>query len=240
MKIKKTQTEDKKKIAIFTIPNLFTYLNIICGFISILYIIEQNYNISAIFILLGMLFDFLDGFSAKLLKQYSELGKQIDSFADMLTFGVAPIVLAYANNNYISLIYKISLLIYFTGIIYRLSRYNIEPETKTGLFKGLPSTFSGGFIAVLQIWFPVALSHKYSFLIFLFLAFLSVSTLPYKKVRITNIYDAIILLAAIVSYVFIKKYAILFAFLIYLFSGFYYFTKDIIVKKRLKHKELSK
>src|SRR4030042_4615880 len=136
MKINKSNPKTNRNYEILTIPNLFTYLNIICGFASIIYVIDQNINISGIFILLGMLFDFLDGFSAKLLKHHSELGKQIDSFADMLTFGVSPIVLVYASNiTHINWIYKISLLIYFTGIIYRLSRYNMEPESKTGIFK---------------------------------------------------------------------------------------------------------
>src|SRR4030043_450849 len=172
---------------ILKIPNLFTLLNILCGFFSILYAIEENYNISGILILFGMLFDFLDGYSARLLNQQSEIGKQFDSFADMLTFGLSPCILVYAcNYENIGIIYKSSIIIFFISIIFRLSKYNMDTEKQIDIFFGLPSTFSGGFIAFLIIWFPIVFSYQISFLIFILLAVLSVSNIPYNKIKVNN------------------------------------------------------
>lgn len=220
---------------IFRIPNLFTLLNIICGFFSILYVIDQNYNIASILILLGMLFDFLDGFIAKLLNQPSEFGMQLDSFADVLTFGAAPVVLIYGSNYHLNegLFYKISLLIYFIAIVYRLSKYNIIGTNKDGTFKGVPSTFSGGFISIIAIWFPIFYTYTYSSSIFIILALLSISNIPYKKVKITNIYHAMILLILILACIIIDyKYVIFYAFVIYFLSGFY----NVILEKFFKKK----
>jgi CDP-diacylglycerol---serine O-phosphatidyltransferase len=217
-KSKLNLTED-----VFRIPNFFTLLNIICGFISILFVIDQNYNIAGMCILFGMLFDFLDGFTAKLLGKPSEFGKQLDSFADVLTFGAAPVVLAYGSINHqnIGIIYKISLLIYFIAIVYRLTKYNIIGTNKDGKFRGLPSTFSGGFISILAIWFPVVFTNKFSFIIFILLALLSISNIPYNKIRIANIFHALMLLLIIIAYIFFDKYLLFTAFIIYFLSGFY-------------------
>jgi CDP-diacylglycerol---serine O-phosphatidyltransferase len=219
---------------IFRIPNLFTLLNIIAGFFSILFVIDQNYNIAGILIILGMLFDFLDGFTAKILNQPSEFGMQLDSFADVLTFGAAPVVLVYGSMYHLNqgLFYKISLLIYFIAIVYRLSKYNIIGTNKDGTFRGLPSTFSGGFISIIAIWFPIFYSYNYSIVVFLFLALLSISNIPYKKIKFTNIYDALILLLLIIAFIFFDKYVLLFTFIIYFLSGFY----NILIEKYKKRK----
>ena len=220
---------------IFRIPNLFTLLNIVCGFFSILYVIDQNYNIASILILLGMFFDFLDGFIAKLLNKPSEFGMQLDSFADVLTFGAAPVALVYGSTYHLNqgLIYKISLLFYFVAIVYRLSKYNIIGTNKDGTFRGVPSTFSGGFISVIAIWFPVFYSYPFSCLIFVALAVLSMSNIPYYKVKITSIYHALILLALILACILIDyKYVIFYTFVVYFFSGFYNLIVDKFIKKR--------
>jgi CDP-diacylglycerol---serine O-phosphatidyltransferase len=227
---------------VIRIPNLFTLANIICGFISILFVIDQNYNIAGMCILFGMLFDFLDGFTAKLLRQSSEFGMQLDSFADVLTFGAAPVILTYGSlaHNNMGIVYKISLLIYFISIVYRLSKYNIIGTNKDGKFRGLPSTFSGGFISILVIWFPVFYSNNYSFLIFIFLALLSISNVPYNKLRISSIIHALVLLAFIITYIFFDKYILLSAFIIYILSGFYNVIADFIKKSFSNKKEVKR
>lgn len=218
---------------IFKIPNLFTLLNIICGITSIFYAIEQDYSISGILILLGMLFDFLDGYSAKLLNQYSEFGEQIDSFADLISFGIAPTILVfvYSYEN-INLIYKLSLLAFILSIIYRLSKYNLNIKQQKNIFSGLPSTFSGGFIAFLILWFPIVFSYQISFLIFIILAILSITNIPYNKIRIQKINDIIIVGIFIVLYLFFKKYLILLLFVFYFFSGFFNLIVNIIKKNQ--------
>ena len=224
---------DKNKNDILKIPNLFTLLNMLCGIISIFFAIDTNFSISGILILLGMLFDFLDGYSARLLNQQSEFGKELDSFADIITFGLSPAILVFVYNyKNMNIILQLSLIIFILSIIYRLSRYNLDYEKQKNVFSGLPSTFSGGFIAFLVLWFPIIFSFQYSFLLFIFLA--SVSNIPYKKFRINNFYQSIILIIFVFLYLIFKKYLILIIFILYILSGFLNITFDFI--KRLQKK----
>jgi CDP-diacylglycerol---serine O-phosphatidyltransferase len=77
-------------IKMFNIPNLFTAANLICGIFAILLSLTGFVHLAPFILFLAMFFDFLDGFLARLLKQQSELGKQLDSLADMISFGLAP------------------------------------------------------------------------------------------------------------------------------------------------------
>jgi len=87
----------------FSIPNLITALNLISGTIAIIAALLGRIDIAPYFIFLGAIFDFFDGFTARLLKKSGELGKQLDSLADMVTFGCAPGVIMF-----IMLIFSIS------------------------------------------------------------------------------------------------------------------------------------
>ncbi len=78
---------------LFSIPNITTALNLLCGIIAILLSLAGRIDLAPFAIYLGAIFDFLDGFLARKLNAHSELGKQLDSLADMVTFGVAPGVL---------------------------------------------------------------------------------------------------------------------------------------------------
>jgi CDP-diacylglycerol--serine O-phosphatidyltransferase len=77
----------------FSIPNLFTAANLLSGVLAIIFSLVGRIDIAPFLIFLGAFFDFFDGFLARKLKQSGELGKQLDSLADMVTFGVAPGVL---------------------------------------------------------------------------------------------------------------------------------------------------
>ncbi|MEY4603675.1 MAG: hypothetical protein RIT43_967 [Bacteroidota bacterium] len=74
----------------FNIPNLFTAGNMLCGALSILFMFSGRLDLALFAILAGAVFDFLDGFLARKLGVSGELGKQLDSLADMITFGLAP------------------------------------------------------------------------------------------------------------------------------------------------------
>jgi CDP-diacylglycerol--serine O-phosphatidyltransferase len=74
----------------FNIPNLFTAANLICGVVAIILTLVGRIDLAPFAIFLGAFFDFFDGFLARKLKVSSEMGKQLDSLADMVTFGVAP------------------------------------------------------------------------------------------------------------------------------------------------------
>ena len=77
------------------VPHFFTSLNLICGCIAVLLLSKDNYNTSVIFCLLAFLFDFADGFFARLLKSESAVGKQLDSFSDLITSGLVPGIVMY-------------------------------------------------------------------------------------------------------------------------------------------------
>ncbi len=81
---------NKNSFSMFNIPNLLTASNMVCGIFSILLSLSGRIDLAPYPIFLGAIFDFLDGFVARLLKQQGELGKQLDSLADMVTFGLAP------------------------------------------------------------------------------------------------------------------------------------------------------
>ena len=91
----------KKTLAMFNIPNLFTATNMLCGAIAILLSLTGRIDIAPFVIYLGAVLDFFDGFLARLLKQQGELGKQMDSLADMITFGLAPGVMMMVLISYI-------------------------------------------------------------------------------------------------------------------------------------------
>jgi CDP-diacylglycerol--serine O-phosphatidyltransferase len=74
----------------FTLANIITGGNLLCGIMAIVLTFAGRLELAVLFIFLGAVLDFLDGFVARLLKQQGELGKQLDSLADMVTFGVAP------------------------------------------------------------------------------------------------------------------------------------------------------
>ena len=194
----------------------------LCGFLSLLCVIKYRYNLAALLILLGMVFDFLDGYVSWRLDKQSEFGKRLDSFADLITFGLAPVVIIFAANfKSYGFIYKFSLLIYFIAISYRLIRYSLR--NNNNIFQGLPATFSGGFIAFIFLGFPSFFTKPWSFLFFVMLAFLSISSIPYKKIVIKkNSAALLIMLILIILYIVFKEYLILSLFVLYLLSGFIY------------------
>ena len=135
----------KIKITRAVVPNLFTILNMFSGFISVIASSDGNFIYAANFILVAALFDILDGVMARLTKSSSEFGVQIDSLADVISFGIAPAFLAYKIYLFqfgeIGLLIS-SLLMVMAGI--RLARFNIQlVGFDKNHFSGLPSPASG-------------------------------------------------------------------------------------------------
>ena len=85
------------------IPNTITCLNLISGCIATYWAFQSNYELALLFIVIGAVFDFFDGMSARLLHVSSPIGKELDSLADCITFGFAPsaIVFSYLNGQWI-------------------------------------------------------------------------------------------------------------------------------------------
>ncbi len=110
------------------IPNTITTLNLLSGSIAVITAYEGDYKATVLLVLLAALFDFLDGFSARLLKSYSPLGKELDSLADMVSFGVLPgaMVFSLLSKTGLSewLPYLAFIIPVFSGL--RLAKFNID------------------------------------------------------------------------------------------------------------------
>ena len=126
------------------IPNAITCLNLFSGCIAIVFAFQEAYLTAALFIALAAVFDFLDGFAARLLKAYSVMGKELDSLADVVSFGVAPGVMAYSFIASQAMnIGSPTWLAWFGFLIpvfsaLRLAKFNLD-ERQSSTFLGLPT-----------------------------------------------------------------------------------------------------
>lgn len=130
------------------IPNTITCLNVLCGSLACIFALQFNeqvlwgitgYNAAFIFIALAALFDFLDGFAARLLNVVSAIGKELDSLCDCVSFGLAPGLLVFAamrHANPESALCYAALLIPVLGAV-RLAKFNVDTRQAT-TFIGMP------------------------------------------------------------------------------------------------------
>ena len=122
------------------IPNLFTAMNMFCGFLSIITASEGNYNYAAWLIVVAAIFDGLDGLVARLTKSSSELGVELDSLSDVISFGCAPSFLIYST--YFNELENIGLILSSLPLIaggFRLARFNVQLiGYEKSFFIGLP------------------------------------------------------------------------------------------------------
>ncbi len=196
------------------IPNLFTLLNLLFGCLAIVFTLQNGITIyedadgstwidipekiwmASLFIGLAALVDFLDGFVARLFKAVSDMGKQLDSLADVVSFGVAPgmilyqfLRLAYASDTEAldtPMIWLVPAFVIPCAAAWRLARFNID-SSQAYSFKGLPVPAAGLFVASLpliywninQAWTRDLLLNKWIiYLVILVLSWLMVSRLP--------------------------------------------------------------
>ncbi|MEG1287431.1 MAG: CDP-diacylglycerol--serine O-phosphatidyltransferase [Clostridium sp.] len=167
------------------IPNIFTFINLGCGIFSILSTFDKNYLWAGIFIIIAGFVDRYDGRIARYLQVSSDLGKELDSLADLVSFGVAPSILVYLLFNLKDFgpagILGVAVLLTFPICgAYRLARYNATDFD--GTFTGVPITVTGCFIGLF-----VVLVYKYNISmyipVFLMLlgSYLMISTFKLKK-----------------------------------------------------------
>jgi len=122
------------------IPNFITCLNLFAGSIAVYYAFQGNYPVVMLLVIIAAVFDFFDGFAARLLNAYSPMGKEMDSLADVISFGLAPGVVAFSLLSQSGL----PLWLNFAGMIIpvflalRLAKFNID-ERQSSTFIGLPT-----------------------------------------------------------------------------------------------------
>ncbi|MFI3262390.1 MAG: CDP-diacylglycerol--serine O-phosphatidyltransferase [Rikenellaceae bacterium] len=124
------------------IPNTITCMNVVCGCMAVMFAFSGFLVGSFMMILLAAVFDFFDGFAARLLKAYSPMGKELDSLADMISFGLAPAAIAYSMGAE----YMAFMIAVFSAL--RLAKFNID-ERQTSEFIGLPTPANAIFFGAL-------------------------------------------------------------------------------------------
>lgn len=141
------------------IPNTVTCCNLFSGCLAIVWAYQGNYQVALSFILLGAVFDFFDGMLARALQAYSPLGKELDSLADDITFGVAPSMIVFSLFKEVSvpaflspvagyLPYAAFLIAVFSAL--RLAKFNIDTR-QTSSFIGVPTPANALFWGALVV-----------------------------------------------------------------------------------------
>lgn len=137
------------KIRLFTLPNMLTLGNLVAGVLALIVTLtEHDYMMALWLIIIAAVFDFFDGFAARLLKQQSPLGVQLDSLADDVTFGVVPAVVMYDLYAHSSSLFALdATMMHYLGYVtliiaafsvLRLAKFNID-TTQSAEFSGLPT-----------------------------------------------------------------------------------------------------
>lgn len=176
------------------IPNAITSLNLLAGMMGIYFVLSGKIEYGAYFIFLAAVFDFLDGFVARILKVHSEIGKQLDSLADLVTFGVLPSFIIFqwvkelSNNEYLPFV---ALIIGIFSAL-RLAKFNLDTR-QTDRFIGVPTPANALLISTLPFFvnkFPPSqniIANPYTLIgIAIVMSFLLVAELPLIALKFKN------------------------------------------------------
>lgn len=179
----------KRRSHVNILPTLLTVGNMYLGLLSIIYSIGGDFRLAAAMILLALLFDGADGHIARMTRSSSNFGKELDSLADVVTFGVSPAILVYR-----SILYDFEHVGAFLVTVYaitgalRLARYNVQTGPAVKSFTGLPIPGAGCAIAsivLMKLKYVHPLVENYlppvMAVCIIILAFLMVSTITYPK-----------------------------------------------------------
>ena len=240
------------------IPNLFTLLNLFFGCIAVIFTLQNGiaimYNadgaqyigipermgVASLFIGLAGLVDFLDGLVARIFKATSPMGKQLDSLADVVSFGVAPGMILYQflrmsfarqeDGLDISLLWSLPALLFPCAAAFRLAKFNIDETQRFG-FKGVPTPAAGILVASIPLiyWYStndtvttLLLNKWVLYGVILVMAWLMISNLPIMALKFkdytlrSNVPKLILLVVAILAAIFLKWLAVPVVFIFYI------------------------
>lgn len=232
------------------IPNLFTLLNLFFGCIAIVFTLQNGILISvsaegtelldipekiwmaSLFIGIAAVVDFLDGFVARLFNATSEMGKQLDSLADVVSFGVAPSMIIYQflrlsfaqeeGGLDVSFLWLLPAFVLPCAAAWRLARFNLD-NSQSYSFKGMPVPAVGLFVASLPLiywnvneaWvFSLLLNKWFLYAMVFVLSYMMVSTLPLMAMKFKdysikhNIPRYLLIIIAVLSVVLLKWLAV--------------------------------
>jgi CDP-diacylglycerol--serine O-phosphatidyltransferase len=160
----KLHNSGKQKL--FLIPFLFTFGNALCGFMSVIQSLEENYVLAALFIVLAAFMDLCDGRLARYFQSTSVLGMELDSLCDAISFCFAPAILLYGWSLYqLHTAGMIVLGIYLCSGLFRLARFNITSIDHAHTFIGLPTTIAAFFFANVVIYEQWLAASKFAWLV---------------------------------------------------------------------------
>jgi CDP-diacylglycerol--serine O-phosphatidyltransferase len=180
------------------LPNMFTLVGVCIGLTSIKFAFDERFGLAIICIIVAGLIDGLDGRIARLIKGTSQVGKELDSLTDVISFGVAPAFIMYFwQLNTLGRIGWLICLIYVICVALRLARFNVNSETqsswKDNFFEGVPSP-AGGILVLLPLIYSKSeiqiLNIDNSYFVptlFILISLLLISKLPtysFKKIAV--------------------------------------------------------
>ena len=217
---------------IYILPNLFTTGNLFCGFWAIISVFQERFFYAAIAILLAAVFDVLDGKVARLSGATSKFGIQYDSLADLVSFGIAPALLAFswALREYGKFGWLAAFLFVVCGAL-RLARFNVQTSSgEVKYFKGLPIPAAASMIALTILLYLRLIETGWVkdivILVMIYvLAFLMVSTIRYLSFKELNLakrkpFSIFIFVVLTMIVIVMEPTIVLFGFvLFYIFSG---------------------
>jgi CDP-diacylglycerol--serine O-phosphatidyltransferase len=256
------------------IPNLFTLLNLIFGCIAIVFILQTGESIivmentgatqvympekiwwGALFIFGAAVIDFLDGFLARLMKANSEMGKQLDSLSDVVSFGVAPGLILYQllrlgyaqepNGLNVSVVALLPAFIFTASVAWRLAKFNLA-NNQSYNFKGVPSPAAGLLIAS----FPLIILYEYFniqslfintwflYAVILIVSYLMLSNRTFMAIKFTdfsvknNLLKYILLSLSLILILFFQWFAVPVIFIMYIIISAFSKQSDLIIPQK--------
>jgi CDP-diacylglycerol--serine O-phosphatidyltransferase len=217
----------------YLLPSLFTLANLFCGYACIVHAMRRDFDTAALFIGVAMVLDTLDGFIARLTESSTAFGLEFDSLADVVSFGLAPAILAFSWGLWpLKRLGWAAGFLFVTAAAMRLARFNLQSTATTDkrYFVGLPSPAAAAVPAATVYLYPYGLYDYREALpalaMVLVPAVLMVSTVRYRSVKAVNVgwrrsylalFFGAIVLAAIASQPRVALVALAYT---YLASGF--------------------
>jgi len=185
-------TTDPRRRMLGLLPSLFTLLNMMSGFLSILMAISDRPQFAAVLIGISVVLDITDGAVARLVRSVTPFGLQFDSLADLVSFGVAPAILSFTvlsgTDLNIAPVGWLASFLWLACAAIRLARFNvtIDPTADKRFFNGLPSPGAAGVIIASVFAFPAPENDAQRFIAVMIVAvpaLLMISSIRYRSFR---------------------------------------------------------
>ncbi|KAA8786190.1 CDP-diacylglycerol--serine O-phosphatidyltransferase [Paenibacillus sp. RRE4] len=165
-----------------SLPSILTLGNLSSGMLAVIMAIHGEFALAVTMIWVAMFFDLFDGYAARKLHCEGEFGKALDSLADVVSFGTAPVLILYLNSMTEVGMLGMALTALFPvcGAL-RLARYNCQKTPVSG-FVGMPITFAGGLMSFFALWSPY-FNHAVAYLVIVVLSGLMVSQIRFPSLK---------------------------------------------------------